>query len=227
MTTEDLIGIPPQTIYIACIVIVALAFIVIKFMPKKNSTGGSSRGKEPRNLQQYVNAVNELINRYNNIRDTFILASQEKRESILKCEDTESLERLGEIMQGFDMSAGDAEDMINSIKDELHEGRAPLDRYRKLSNDIEMMEQQMQDMKGIMPTEHEHDWNAGKEGRSNIQAASDDGIDSYFHGCNTKEELTKRYRALCKVFHPDAATGDTDEFRKLQEAYEDMMNKMR
>ena len=225
MTTEDLIGIPPQTIYIACIVIVAMAFIIIKFMPKRSGAGGSG-GKEPHNLQQYVNAVNELINRYNNIRDTFILASQEKRESILKCEDTESLERLGEIMQGFDATASDAGDMINSIKDELHEGRAPLDQYRKLSNDIEMMEQQMLDMRDITPTEHEHDWNAGYGGGGNSHADAEDEIDSYFHGCSTKEELTKRYRALCKVFHPDAATGDTDEFRKLQKAYEDMMKKM-
>lgn len=223
-STSELFGISFPVLCVGAVVIVIAAFFIIKFLPSGKDSGGGNGGRDPRNLQQYINAVNELINRYNNMRDVFYLAAQEKREAILKMEDTESIEKLGEIMQNFNMSSDDAENMINAIKDELHEGRVPMDKYHSLSNDVEMMEQYLSDTKDIIPTRHEHDWDAGYDTSGPSEKDTDD-IDSYFHGCSSKDEVTKRYRALCKVFHPDSSTGDTDEFRKLQSSYEDALKK--
>lgn len=50
-------------------------------------------------------------------------------------------------------------------------------------------------------------------------------VDSYFEGCNSKEEVEKRYKALAKVFHPDSQTGDNTAFKNLQEAYENAKKK--
>ena len=33
---------------------------------------------------------------------------------------------------------------------------------------------------------------------------------SFFKGCDTKEKLEKRYKALCKTYHPDSGIGDED-----------------
>lgn len=224
MSTQDLLGIPQSTLLLIVIAIVAAAGIIIKIMPRP-SHGGAPEHGDPRNLQQYINAVNEYIRRYNNLRDVYMLAAQEKREAILKCEDTESMERLGEIMDGFDMSADDAGNIINAIKDSLSDGKVPMDKYHQLSNDVEMMEQQLQDMKDIMPTMHKHDWNAGWQGNAGTGDSHTD-TESYFHGCTTEDEVNKRYRALCKVFHPDSSTGDTDAFRELQDAYEKVKAEM-
>lgn len=46
----------------------------------------------------------------------------------------------------------------------------------------------------------------------------------FFKGCNTKEKLEKRYKSLCKTYHPDVESGDEDVFKQIQEEYEKMKN---
>ncbi len=42
----------------------------------------------------------------------------------------------------------------------------------------------------------------------------------FFNGCNTAEELKKRYRDLTKVFHPDSENGDQETFMLIKSDYE-------
>lgn len=42
----------------------------------------------------------------------------------------------------------------------------------------------------------------------------------FFAGCNTPEKLEKRYRALCKTYHPDTEAGDEATFKQMTEEYE-------
>ena len=46
---------------------------------------------------------------------------------------------------------------------------------------------------------------------------------SFFDGCNTKEELITRYKALSKVFHPDAKAGSKEIFQQIQEQYKKLI----
>lgn len=50
---------------------------------------------------------------------------------------------------------------------------------------------------------------------------NDDPIESsvFFNGCNTLDKLEKRYKSLCKTYHPDAGTEDSKNFRKMQKEY--------
>lgn len=48
-------------------------------------------------------------------------------------------------------------------------------------------------------------------------------IYKYFDGCNNKEEINKRYKALAKVYHPDMATGNENIFKIICEEYEKMI----
>ena len=43
---------------------------------------------------------------------------------------------------------------------------------------------------------------------------------SFFMGCNTNEKLEKRYKALCKTYHPDGDAGDEETFKLMKEEYE-------
>ena len=36
----------------------------------------------------------------------------------------------------------------------------------------------------------------------------------------TKEEIKKKYRELCLIYHPDKNNGDDKQFKKINEAYE-------
>ena len=45
---------------------------------------------------------------------------------------------------------------------------------------------------------------------------------SFFNGCNSRTQLDKRYRELCKIYHPDAATGDQELFIEMQQEYKEL-----
>lgn len=46
------------------------------------------------------------------------------------------------------------------------------------------------------------------------------GTSTFFVGCDTPEKLEKRYKSLCKTYHPDMAEGDTATFQKMKQEYE-------
>lgn len=49
---------------------------------------------------------------------------------------------------------------------------------------------------------------------------------SFFRGCNTPEELTKRYRNLTKTFHPDLEAGDEETMKQVNEEYERLKSEL-
>ncbi|MDE5893641.1 MAG: hypothetical protein K2H45_12030 [Acetatifactor sp.] len=57
----------------------------------------------------------------------------------------------------------------------------------------------------------------------NSSAATGSG---FFAGCDTPEKLEKRYRALCKTYHPDTEAGDEDTFKRMTEEYEKLKGQM-
>lgn len=48
----------------------------------------------------------------------------------------------------------------------------------------------------------------------------------YFSDCDTKDKLIKRYKALCKVFHPDNQAGNADIYMHIKEEYEDKLKRI-
>lgn len=45
---------------------------------------------------------------------------------------------------------------------------------------------------------------------------------SFFRGCNTLDELNKRYHNLAKTFHPDLDAGDEETMKQINEEFERM-----
>lgn len=45
--------------------------------------------------------------------------------------------------------------------------------------------------------------------------------EGFFKGCDTMEKLEKRYKALCKTYHPDSEAGDEETFKKMKDEYEE------
>ena len=43
---------------------------------------------------------------------------------------------------------------------------------------------------------------------------------NHFEGCRTKEDYKKRYRELCKKYHPDTGTGDAKIMSEVNVQYE-------
>lgn len=61
-------------------------------------------------------------------------------------------------------------------------------------------------------------------GKSNVTSATS-GVANYFNGCNSLESLQKRYKDLCKVYHPDMGNGSAEIFSEIQAAYENLKKK--
>lgn len=61
------------------------------------------------------------------------------------------------------------------------------------------------------------------------QSATDNSFagadESLFQGCTDKESLTKRYRNLMKIYHPDNSNGDLAMTQKIQYTYEKLLNR--
>ncbi|MBQ6094380.1 MAG: J domain-containing protein [Lachnospiraceae bacterium] len=48
------------------------------------------------------------------------------------------------------------------------------------------------------------------------------GTAFFFAGCDTLDKLDKRYKNLCKTYHPDIAEGDVETFKKMQKEYQEL-----
>lgn len=56
--------------------------------------------------------------------------------------------------------------------------------------------------------------------QSDSSVKQDEFKPEFFSGCDSEESLTKRYRALVKIYHPDQGNGSSEEFNKIQREYE-------
>ena len=46
----------------------------------------------------------------------------------------------------------------------------------------------------------------------------------FFEGCRTPEAIKKRYRDLCKVYHPDSGNGSEIIFEAICDEYNSLMD---
>ncbi|MDO5445964.1 MAG: J domain-containing protein [Eubacteriales bacterium] len=50
---------------------------------------------------------------------------------------------------------------------------------------------------------------------------------NFFQNCDTKEQITSRYRQLIKAFHPDTGNGDAETAATINLQYEELMKKFK
>lgn len=89
-----------------------------------------------------------------------------------------------------------------------YEGGIPVEAFEKLMPRIDRLE----DLKQTIEKQAAR---AVAEQKSAAPAGS-----GFFGGCDTLEKLEKRYRALCKTYHPDTEVGDEDTFKRITQEYE-------
>ena len=82
----------------------------------------------------------------------------------------------------------------------------PYDKFKRMIPRIQQLEKQRGDVKEMAEKLLEINSNPVK---SSV----------FFSGCTTPEKLEKRYKSLCKAYHPDAEGGDTETFQRMQEEY--------
>lgn len=89
-----------------------------------------------------------------------------------------------------------------------YNGNVPIDEYEKLMPLIDRLEELKQTIEK----------QAAKIAEEQKATAAAGG--GFFAGCDTEEKLDKRYRALCKTYHPDTEVGDEETFKLITDEYD-------
>lgn len=63
-----------------------------------------------------------------------------------------------------------------------------------------------------------------KDSKHHTESTS--SYNAYFDGCDTIDSLEKRYKALCKVYHPDNTTGNEEIFKIIHSQYQVLKENM-
>ena len=99
---------------------------------------------------------------------------------------------------------------LNPLVDECSDRKSiDIRRFKQLIPQIQMLDKQRDDVQKLV-----------NKLESELQKPS--GTAVFFSGCNTLDKLEKRYKNLCKAYHPDVAEGDTETFQKMQSEYKSL-----
>lgn len=81
------------------------------------------------------------------------------------------------------------------------------EQFKQLIPQIQLLDKQRGDVQSLLD-------------KMEKELANPAGTSTFFVGCDTPEKLEKRYKSLCKTYHPDMAEGDTTTFQKMKAEYE-------
>lgn len=87
------------------------------------------------------------------------------------------------------------------------------DRFKQLIPQIQLLDRQRNDVQKLLA-------------KLEAELSNPAGSSTFFVGCDTPEKLEKRYKSLCKTYHPDSAEGDTTTFQIMKQEYESIKSTM-
>ncbi len=104
---------------------------------------------------------------------------------------------------------GEYAGILQEISEKLgeYDGEVPLEVFEKYIRKIK----EADDLKNSIRRRIE------KARASQAESRSSGG---FFAGCDTEAKLEKRYKALCRTYHPDNESGDEETFKAVQAEYE-------
>lgn len=160
-----------------------------------------SAGQSQQHCQQFMEILNGLFDNCELIYEQVVTASQQEEDSNLQYSFAEYLDTLKQIRKKLSSVSGVMS--CNTFEKNI----IPL---------IQVAQRQEKELqKDVLHILQKHN-NAAKKGNSELD---------FFSGCTTLEGLQSRYRALCKIYHPDVG-GHTETFQMLQAQYEQRRNEM-
>lgn len=143
-------------------------------------------------------------------------------------EDNETLEKLNRHLEQVETLQKEVDDALvlsdnpilrsswseylHSVTDILetinsYDGKVPYKAFKKLVPQIERLDKLKETIQKTVDRQKEE---AGDPIKASV----------FFSGCTTQEKLEKRYKSLCKAYHPDSEGGDEESFKNLQAEYE-------
>jgi|LSQX01.2.fsa_nt_gb hypothetical protein len=154
-------------------------------------------GKNAQRCQQYMDILSEMSNEFDELKQQLEIAMSIKHDSALSYKFSEYVSLMNMISK--QMSSFKSEIDFDTFERQF----IPLiEKAHRLSKDITK-----DTLKIINKNVHSSSDGAGR-------------TMDFFQGCSTGEDLKRRYKALCKAYHPDVG-GHEETFKILQNQYED------
>lgn len=110
-----------------------------------------------------------------------------------------------------------ADGKLSSFRKDLKQAVICLQNIEELYTVLETLSSE-----GITKEEYERmeEQRHQKEARKNYEEPKvETKVNTFFAGCETMEQAEKRYRSLCKIYHPDNG-GDTETFKRISQEYQ-------
>ncbi len=209
--------------------VLAVIFMILQFAKKttienKNIKKAGIKEQEKINEQKLLidnvlKNYNEHANNFNNMQTEMSIAEKNKRDELMHNNDMEAFETFQNIITEYNNSVVEISEKLKAVQNILEQG-GDLNNAFNLNNQIRInLEDAIEHVQRIELLAVEHYKDPGAEIDSNLFEFQNDSV-SFFEGCNTKEEATKRFRSLSKAFHPDTGFGNKELFEKMKNEYE-------
>ncbi|MFT4144389.1 MAG: hypothetical protein QM644_08010 [Mobilitalea sp.] len=187
--------------------------------------------KKAKDKYSIISWYNHMIDQYVSIYQNFAEQYNEKVEIAEKYSDTDTLKRLHKLYDDTVRISERVEKKLDSLKSNIAENNFIGISFDTLFNDLKIVESYVAEfaniatlIRSIHPVNSFKDFGYEYERlTSHIEPANDNPwkASRFYSSCNTKEDLTKKYRELAKIYHPDnTTTGNEDSFKKLKAEYD-------
>lgn len=225
------------------VIIVLLVFLILvaavkyqKELKRKKKKKIRKKHEESANefdLRESIDRFNLNVNRFNSLLREYPKEAEYFRTTSIEKQNGDALDYYNENIKAFEeavLNGHVAADKCNSdIDHQLYQSF--MDSEEVFSDAVEQMQMLFSGLKDYVVNEKtvHADFGTGKTERKsdnfgrvlNFNTAS-----GYFAGCDSAESLEKRFKALCKVYHPDNTNGDSETFKALTEEYKSMKKMM-
>lgn len=189
-----------------CIIAVCMLLISVANANKKES----EKVKE-----EFIRA-NIFAEQYNNSWETFEKAYQAAKNKANTVNDVSVLMKLANINRSFEETAA-------NVKGRLETLLTTTSASAKMQQENLLVDGLLNDMETFIELVQQLRYECKQEYSTNSHEApkiSTNNSSGYFAGCTTKDDAAKRWRALCKIYHPDSGSGDEETFKIIRKEYD-------
>ncbi len=160
----------------------------------------------------HVNSFNSLLKDYPVLEGGF-------RDRAVELRDRKALGFIARSSMEFSERMEKAGGTAKKVHALMTEGRysKAMEMIAEYAEEVEGMETIYDSIKSYMI----NDCREKVPGKQKKEEAKNTSV-SFFAGCGTVKEVEKRYRALCKAYHPDQGYGDEETFRMISKQYEEV-----
>lgn len=184
-------------------------------------------------FNQSIDRYNAFVSEYNDVIMELQLIQQEIFNKRYKEEDITEIKKKYKQIQFF---TGNISDLIGNMKKGLEskkigtfkklyaEAMENYDSLVKAKDTLEALRK-----RGISEEDYikEKQWEEKQQKQQDELIIKENSVLTFFTGCNTLESVEKRYRSLCKIYHPDVPSGDESTFKEVQREYHQLQRKMK